>query len=389
MDINFKVSPEEFLNLYQEKKPLLMKGCLAQDLISWQDVNQILTGRDVNSDDFKLSLNGIVPKSEYVESYIDVGTLRHRLNKSSLYKLLRQGATLIDNKIVGEPLFDDLAKQIAAYCGRQTVVSSYAAFGEKDSFRNHWDTRDVFVLQLIGRKKWTVYPPSFENPLFMQQSKDLEQSFPCSDTPYMEFMLEAGDIFYLPRGWWHNPMPVGEETFHLAVGTFPPFAINYVEWIMTQLPNLPAARKSLDSGEDDLATLKELADHMSALLLNPEKYQDFLNHFYASQRLPSAPAIDIFGNPAVNTIADDMTLSLNANKAYGLSENYLIANGMKLDLDDVGLNIVTIIHSSGCITFGELREKISMEHQLVLNEIVWNLSRLDIVTIKRGMLRKK
>lgn len=383
MDINFKVSSEEFLNLYQEKKPLLMKGCVASGVINWQDVNQILTRRDVNSDDFKLSLNGILPKSDYTESYIDVGTLRHRLNKSALYHLLRQGATLIDNKIVGEPLFDHLARQIATYCGRQTVLSSYAAFGEKDSFKNHWDTRDVFVIQLIGRKKWTVYPPSFENPLYMQQSKDLEQLYPCSDTPYMEFMLEAGDIFYLPRGWWHNPMPVGEETFHLAVGTFPPFAINYVEWIMAQLPNVGAARRSLDSGEDDQATLRELVDNFSALLLSTEKYQDFLNHFYASQRLPSAPAIDIFGNPSVNTIPDDMTLSINANKVHGLSGGYLITNGVKLNLDEAGLHIVNVINNSGYITFAELNENILNEHLFGLNEIVWNLSRLDIVAMHR------
>ncbi|WP_432653581.1 JmjC domain-containing protein [Pseudomonas aeruginosa] len=30
------------------------------------------------------------------------------------------------------------------------VSSAYLAFGKKSSFRCHWDTRDVFAIQLIG-----------------------------------------------------------------------------------------------------------------------------------------------------------------------------------------------------------------------------------------------
>src|SRR5690606_23078204 len=130
------------------------------------------------SNDFKLSCDGIRPKHEYVESYWDIGTLRHRLGKPVVYDYLKKGATLIANKIKHEPKVEHFARQVAEFTGRQVVSSAYAAFGEKDSFRCHWDTRDVFVIQLIGRKRWIVYEPSFEAPLYTQQSRDYEHLYP-------------------------------------------------------------------------------------------------------------------------------------------------------------------------------------------------------------------
>ena len=179
---------------------MLMRGAIStgSSNFSWQDANEIFERADVASNDFKLSFDGIRPKHEYVESYLDIGTLRHRLIKPVVYDYLRKGATLIANKIANEPRVDALARQIAEFTGRQTVTSAYAAFGERDSFRAHWDTRDVFAIQLIGRKRWIVYEPSMELPLYMQQSKDFEQQHPCPEKPYMDFILEAGDIFYLP-----------------------------------------------------------------------------------------------------------------------------------------------------------------------------------------------
>ncbi|MCY1268882.1 Cupin superfamily protein [compost metagenome] len=272
MNIALDISFPEFFGQYQEKKPLLVKGAVSIDHFSWHDANEIFDRADVASNDFKLSYDGIRPKHEYVESYLDIGTLRHRLIKPVVYDYLKKGATLIANKLVNEPKVDALARQIADFTGRQTVTSAYAAFGERDSFRAHWDTRDVFVIQLIGRKRWIVYEPSFESPLYMQQSKDVEQHYPCPKEPYMDFILEAGDVFYLPRGWWHNPLPIGEETFHLAVGTFPAYATDYMEWALRQLPSFVGARKSLSTWDADKENLASVGRYIDDFINDPDNY---------------------------------------------------------------------------------------------------------------------
>lgn len=354
MSIRFNLSSKPFLATYEEKKPLLLKGAVALDNFSWRDANEIFERANVASDDFKLSYEGIRPKHEYVESYLDIGTLRHRLIKPVVYDYLRKGATLIANKIANEPKVDALVRQIAKFTGRQTVTSAYAAFGERDSFRAHWDTRDVFAIQLIGRKRWIVYEPSMESPLYMQQSKDYEHLYPCPKKPYMDFILEAGDIFYLPRGWWHNPLPVGEETFHLAVGTFPAYAIDYAQWVFQKLPELLAARKSLHAWDQDRETLASLGKHLDDLLNDPDNYRRFTDEFIGATRVESPLAIELFGNPNGGPLADDTPVRLSANKPHGLADGYVIANGIKLNLDDMSRRLIHCVAQSPGIRLSEL-----------------------------------
>ena len=56
-------------------------------------------------------------------------------------------------------------------------------------------------------------------PLYMQQAKDMPHITPPT-TVDMEVILEAGDILYMPRGWWHNPMPMNCETFPFSYWHF-------------------------------------------------------------------------------------------------------------------------------------------------------------------------
>lgn len=75
---------------------------------------------NIHQDYFHLSYNGIVPKSEYVESYSDLGVSKHRFVRSVLYHYLRNGATLTANRIVNEPIINDYARQIEKFTGFST-----------------------------------------------------------------------------------------------------------------------------------------------------------------------------------------------------------------------------------------------------------------------------
>ncbi|MEN7530998.1 cupin domain-containing protein [Cupriavidus sp. DL-D2] len=235
MPINFSISSHDFRNNYQERKPFLMPGALPVDAVTWRDVNGIVERANVASDDFKISYDGIRPKGEYIESWWDIGTLRHRLIRSVVYDYMQKGATLISNKIYGEEKVSQISNEISNFTARQVVSSVYVAFGDRSSFKCHWDTRDVFAVQIIGRKRWLIYKPSFEFPLYTQQSKDYGHLYPCPDSPYMDVILEPGDILYLPRGWWHDPLPLGEPTVHIALGTVPAYTMDYLCWSVNQM----------------------------------------------------------------------------------------------------------------------------------------------------------
>jgi len=381
MNISFNIPANEFLEQYQEKKPLLMKGAVSSNDFSWRDANEIFERSNVASNDFKLSCDGIRPKHEYVESYWDIGTLRHRLIKPVVYDYLRNGATLIANKIANEPKVNQFARRVAEFTGRQVVSSAYAAFGERDSFRCHWDTRDVFAIQLIGRKRWIVYEPSFEAPLFTQQSRDYEHQYPCPAEPYMDFILEAGDVFYLPRGWWHNPLPLGEETFHLALGTFPAYTMDYLGWAMKHMPDFLDARRSLSRWEDARGTLASVGRHFDAFINDPQNYDRFLNEFIGNTRVESPLAIDLFGNPNAGQLAEDACLQLSANKPHGLDERYVIANGTRLNLDDQGERLIRRIAERPGISLAELSMLCPEADAGKLRDLVTALCHQDVLEL--------
>lgn len=377
----FNIAADDFVDCYQEKKPLLMKRAVSVGDFCWRDVNEIMIRSDVASNDFKLSFGRVLPKHEYVESYLDIGTLRHRLIKPVVYDYLRKGATLIANKIKNEPMVSRYARQISEFTDRQVVSSAYAAFGSKDSFRCHWDTRDVFAIQLIGRKRWIVYEPSLVSPLYTQQSKDYEQQYPCPPTPYMDFILEAGDVFYLPRGWWHNPLPLGEATFHLALGTFPAYTMDYLSWMLKQMPGFVGARQSLVEWEDDRNNLAAVAQYISDFVTAPENYHRFMDEFIGATRVESTLAIEILGDPNCNAVPDSAGVRLCANGPHGLAENYVIANGTKLNLDEQGMRLINCIAHQPGIRLETLFAKVPEMDVAKLRQLITELCRQDVLEL--------
>ncbi|WP_313388120.1 JmjC domain-containing protein [Achromobacter aegrifaciens] len=381
MDVNLEISSEDFKRNFFGKKPLLMRGACCTEDFSWHDANGIFARRDVMANDFKLSSDGIIPKSRYVESYWDIGELRHRLIRPAVYDALRDGATLIANKIKNEPIVESLARQIGRFTGCQVVSSAYAAFGTRDSFRAHWDTRDVFAFQLIGRKRWIVYEPSLPDPIYTQQSKDYEQIYPCPEKPCMDFVLEAGDLFYLPRGWWHNPLPLGEPTFHVSLGVFPPLAMDYLAWAVGRAPSFAALRKAIPDWEQGQIPIATMARHIADFLCSPENYHQFRDEHRAAMRLDSPLAIDILGDPSGVNMLDEQRVQISSNNLDDLEKNYVIANGTKVKLDGTGLATIRLIAQMPGISVGKLLERLPGIDPLKLRVLVADLCRQDVLEV--------
>src|SRR5690606_978731 len=121
-----------------------------------------------------------------------------------------------------------LCAEIGRFIGAPASGNAYLSFNGNGTFGRHWDTHDVFAIQLIGRKRWRIFPPTFPLPLTYQTNQ--RSGPPCPSDPRLELTLEQGDVLYLPRGWWHHVIPLDEGSFHLSVGVYPPPLYDYVLW---------------------------------------------------------------------------------------------------------------------------------------------------------------
>ncbi|WP_448109014.1 JmjC domain-containing protein [Pseudomonas azerbaijanoccidentalis] len=323
----------------------------------------------------------MIPKQEYTEKHLKIGTLRHRLVKPAVYEYLKNGATLIANKIKHSAKVDKLSRQVAVFTGRQVVSSAYVALGEKESSPCHWDTRDVFAIQLIGRKHWIIYEPSMKSPIFTQQSKDYKDQHPCPSVPYMDIILEAGDILYIPRGWWHNPLPLGEPTFHLSVGTFPALIVDYLSWLLTHIENYADARQSLNNWRQDSRTLASVGNHINELINNPENYRHFTDEFTGATRIDSPLALEFFGHSSASALPEHLGLRICAICYRSLDSGYIIANGTRLNLDSKSLKIIHhLVESPGSSTI-KLINKLPEIPSSELITIIAKLCQQDILEI--------
>jgi len=68
----------------------------------------------------------------------------------------------------------------------------------------HVDAYDVFLLQIWGRRRWRIAPPG-DNSLKPGLPLKILERFEPSD----EWVLEPGDMLYLPPGWGHDGIAEG------------------------------------------------------------------------------------------------------------------------------------------------------------------------------------
>ncbi|HDL5119331.1 TPA: hypothetical protein PXA70_002564, partial [Mannheimia haemolytica] len=72
---------------------------------------------------------------------------------------------LVANGIVNEPSVDCFSQEIAQFTGCHIFLSLYIAFNTQRSFKSHWDSRDIFAVQMQGKKRWIIHTPTFKKTI--------------------------------------------------------------------------------------------------------------------------------------------------------------------------------------------------------------------------------
>lgn len=88
------------------------------------------------------------------------------------------------------------------------------------AFDFHYDSDGAWQLQIRGSKRWSVFPPLVEDPSNTLDDADRieEQDAPARITgAKQEFLLNEGDVLWVPRGWYHRGTAEGDAgSVHLS-----------------------------------------------------------------------------------------------------------------------------------------------------------------------------
>ena len=183
------LSPAQFMRCHWQKKPLLVRGAIAgfKPLLSRAEL-------------FKLAA------SEGVESRLIVKNGEAWRMKSgpfaqrSLPSVSKRGWTLLVQGVDGHhSAVHQLLQQFRFVPDARLddVMISYAT--PDGGVGPHFDSYDVFLFQASGRRRWKI---SQQKDLTLQPGVPLKilQNF-CTEH---EFVLEAGDMLYLPPRYAHD-----------------------------------------------------------------------------------------------------------------------------------------------------------------------------------------
>jgi ribosomal protein L16 Arg81 hydroxylase len=259
-------------------------------LFSWEKLTYLLNFHELKYPDIRLALNGkVLDESE----------------NANLIKWCQEGATLIINqvhKFIPEIAF--FTSEIKYDVGYGVQVNAYCSWPGQQGFSTHYDTHEVFILQVDGKKQWYVFPDTIKYPLPEQKSASFS---PPEGEAYLSCILNPGDVLYIPRGHWHYAVALDEPSLHLTLGLHCKTGIDFLEWLVTEFREKETWRKSLPLRVDTAPInnhINNLIQNLNHYLVNRnlgEEYSSYLDSLQkpiARYSLPYQAGFDIFPHGA-------------------------------------------------------------------------------------------
>jgi len=381
--INFGISRNVFRETYFETKPFLIENVFATDGLGWGLIDSALDMQDPSPDCLKLLKGGRIEPERYLEEFIDIGIRRKRIAKHLLYQHLKEGGTVVLNRIeLVSPQVRALCLSAGQFVGAQTTANAYAAFGPEPATNVHWDTHDVLVMQLKGRKRWRVYEPTHPLPVANQISNERKDEL--IDAPVMDLELEQGSCLYVPRGWWHKVEPVaGYDTIHLAVAIHVPLILDYLIWAAAHiLPDLPEVRHGLLGRDVEDGFIQDAMSRMTEKLSCPETVRRFHARNQERERVVSPFNIAGLLQEQNAVEADGWVVVLNA-RATCQEDTEIMVNGSRCQLGGVHKRIIDKLREVGATPVSTLLlEANDMAREKILDALM-EMALTDMIHVCR------
>jgi ribosomal protein L16 Arg81 hydroxylase len=146
--------------------------------------------------------------------------------KNALYDAFLAGDTI---RLIGVEKFwppvNLLAAALQDALDATAGVNLFLTPPHSQAFPLHFDNTDAFIVQVAGSKRWQIWEPTYELPMDSRLSERHVSTLMEKDETKLkllqDFVLEAGDVFYMPRGFYHKALALDELSLHLTISLHP------------------------------------------------------------------------------------------------------------------------------------------------------------------------
>jgi ribosomal protein L16 Arg81 hydroxylase len=373
------VGTKLFFESYWEKQPLVVKRNQPNyfsPLLSLDEVDRVLTTLDRRYPDVTLkNASQKVTAEDYV-----IGD--DRLDIAKVYQLFGEGSTIT------LAFLDKVIPELRLFCGSMEreftfpfQANVYLTPAGAQGAKPHYDTHDVFVLQVAGSKKWTMYGTPLELPLAGQ---DFDSSVHDRGAPTREFELEAGDMAYIPRGLVHDARSTETVSLHITAGVLRyTWADLLLELVANASLHDSAFRKALPPGFArqgfDRAQARETLLQLIQQAWTESNFEEALDHF-VDEFISACP-------PFLRGQMDQMAVldCLTADSVVGARTGAILhvrANGDTVSIDCYGRHITFPAHASEAVRF-------ALSHsRFAVRELAGDLDEAGKLAVIRRLMRE-
>ena len=240
------LTPAQFMRRHWQKKPLLVRRALP-------DFKPVLSRAEL----FKLAARDEV-ESRLVVNNSDKGTVAWYMKRGpfkprSLPPLSQAGWSLLVQGVDGHDGAAHRLLQMFRFvpdARLDDLMISFATAG--GGVGPHFDSYDVFLLQASGSRRWKI---SKQKDLTLQAGVPLKilQNF----EPEEEFLLQAGDMLYLPPGYAHDGVAEAADCMTYSIGFRAPAQRELAAELLHRLAEISEDAAEPTDEEDGLPTKRQ------------------------------------------------------------------------------------------------------------------------------------
>lgn len=286
------ITPASFFKDYYERKPVLIPGRDRDkftSMLSLAAIDRYLASSTPHYPDvFLVDAARELKPDEYSVSTPDGAA---RIDLPRAYQLFDSGSTISLSHLQEQvPELAALCRAVEHAFSAHFQTNIYLSPRNAQGFKTHFDSHDVFVLQVAGSKVWTLYDAGIELPLHGQ---GFEPGKHIPGPPTTELTLKAGDVFYCPRGLYHSARSTDDVSLHVTLGligkTWADVMIEAVSEACLASPvfraNLPVgyANQGFDTRQAE-ATFSSLLDTLARNAKLAPLFKRFAESFVTSRR---------------------------------------------------------------------------------------------------------
>lgn len=221
-----------FENNWTQKELHLKNDFDVKSIFSLDELNSIIkTNQEhLSFPIIRLIKNGkVISESKYTE----ITTKRRQatskqISLDKIIKLCESGATLTFNGLNNySTKLSNFCSNLSEELNEASQINCYLTQKGNQGFEPHYDHHEIFILQVEGEKEWELFGKAEAFPL--PTNNHYDQGSPDFNSR-RTYNLESGDVFYIPRGMWHQAKANKTSSLHLTLNVICRLNIDFVHW---------------------------------------------------------------------------------------------------------------------------------------------------------------